>query len=142
MKITIAQMTSTDDLSENLKKIKDILGQAKEAESDMVLLPENALYFRIHSDEPEALLRQDGTGGWVHLWQTVSAEHVYFSADEFMGEVHKEISVTLQNGRHVDFKVHQNETTIILWRVDEGIGYLFSNELGEQLLDFSDDNPI
>ena len=98
--------------------------------------------FRINSDEPEALLRQDGTGGWVQLWQTVSAEHVYFSADEFVGEVHKEISVALQNGRHVDFKVHQNETTLILWRVDEGIGYLFSNELGGQLLDFSDDNPI
>lgn len=95
----------------------------------------------INSDEPESLLRQDETGGWVQLWQTVSAEHVYFSADEFVGEVQKEISITLQNGRHVDFKVHQNETTLILWRVDEGIGYLFSNELGEQLLDFSDDNP-
>lgn len=97
---------------------------------------------RINSDEPESLLRQDETGGWVQLWQTANAEHVYFSADEFVSEVQKEIRITLQNGQHVDFKAQQNETELILLRVDEGIGYLFSNELSEQLLDFSDDNPI
>ncbi len=54
----------------------------------------------------------------------------------------KEIIITLQSGLHVEFKAQQNETQLMLVRVDEGMSYLFSNELGEQLLDFSDDSPI
>lgn len=95
----------------------------------------------VDSSEFEPLFSKGEKGGWVQLWQTSSAAHVYFSADELLGEAQKEIRIILQNGLYIDFKVHQNETELILLRVDEGIGYLFSNELGEQLLDFSDDNP-
>lgn len=95
----------------------------------------------IDSSESESLLSQGEAGSWVRLWQTASATHIYFSADELVGEVQKEIRIILQNGQHVDFKAQQNETELILLRVDEGIGYLFPKELGEQLLNFSDDNP-
>ena len=94
----------------------------------------------IDSNESEPLLSQGETGGWVQLWQTASATHIYFNADELVGEVQKKIRIILQNGQHVDFKAQQNETDLILLRVDEGIVYLFPNELGEQLLDFSNDN--
>lgn len=97
---------------------------------------------RVDSNELAPIIRQDETGGWVELWQTANAANVYFSADEFVGETQKEIIITLQNGRHVEFKVQQNDTELILLRVDEAMGYLFTKELGEQLLDFSDDSPI
>lgn len=95
----------------------------------------------IDSSESEPLLNQGETGSWVQLWQTASATHIYLSTDELVGEVQKEIRITLQNGLYVDFKAQQNETELILLRVDEGIGYLFPDELSEQLLDFSDDSP-
>lgn len=94
----------------------------------------------IDSSESEPLLSQGEAGNWVQLWQTASATHLYLRPDELVGEVQKEIRITLQNGLYVDFKVQQNEAEFILLRVDEGIGYLFSDELGEKLLDFSDDS--
>ncbi len=97
---------------------------------------------RSDPDEPASLMGRDATSNWVELWQTANATHVYFSADEFAGEMQKEIIITLQSGLHVEFKAQQNETQLMLVRVDEGMSYLFSNELGEQLLDFSDDSPI
>lgn len=95
----------------------------------------------IDSNESELLLSQGEMGRWVQLWQTSNAAHIYFSADELVGEAQKEIRIILQNGLYIDFKAQQNETELILLRVDEGIGYLFPNEQGKQLLDFSYDNP-
>lgn len=98
----------------------------------------------LHMDANEfaSMLNQDEASSLVELWQTANATHVYFSADEFVGEAQKEIRVTLQNGQHVEFIIQRNETDLVFLRVDEAIGYLFPNELGEQLLDFPDDNPI
>ncbi|MDH5551979.1 MAG: DUF4340 domain-containing protein [Nitrosomonas sp.] len=96
---------------------------------------------RVGSNESASLMRQDETGGWVELWQTAKATHVYFSADALVGETQKEIKITLRNGQHVEFKLQRNETELILLRVDEGMGYVFPNELGKQLIDFPDNSP-
>lgn len=62
MKIGIAQLNSTDDVAANLKVIKDLIKSASSEKPDLILFPENSLYFRIHTvDKIQALSLEDET---------------------------------------------------------------------------------
>lgn len=48
-KLGIAQMTSVDDLSANLLTVESLLMAAAKEKADLIVFPENTLYFRIQS---------------------------------------------------------------------------------------------
>ncbi|HMN66910.1 MAG TPA: nitrilase-related carbon-nitrogen hydrolase [Bdellovibrionales bacterium] len=47
MKLGLAQMTSTDDVQANLRQMIDLYSRAADQGSDLVVFPENSLYFRL-----------------------------------------------------------------------------------------------
>lgn len=85
------------------------------------------------------LLSPDEIIRWVQSWQLAVAAHLFSSTDELdrdssVGE-QKEIKITLQNGKNIHFRIQQTEPELILTRVDEGIGYIFSDDSGKKPLD-------
>lgn len=60
MKLSVAQLTSTDDFSANLRMIKDLYLRAADEDSDLVVFPENTLYFRIVSGSKLKSVELDG----------------------------------------------------------------------------------
>lgn len=51
MKIGIAQLNSTDNLQQNLLQIKKLILNANAVKPDLIVFPENTLYFRIDQSE-------------------------------------------------------------------------------------------
>lgn len=51
VKIGIAQLNSTDNLQQNLLQIKNLVLDVKAEKPDLIVFPENALYFRIDQSE-------------------------------------------------------------------------------------------
>ena len=49
LKIAVAQMTSVDQLSTNLQRVIAFYSEAVDAQADLIVFPENTLYFRIRS---------------------------------------------------------------------------------------------
>jgi len=49
LKIAVAQMTSTDQLDENLKKVAALFAEGSSLGADLVIFPENTLFFRVRS---------------------------------------------------------------------------------------------
>lgn len=60
MKLSVAQLTSVDDFSANLRMIKDLFLRGVSQESDLVIFPENTLYFRIQSGSKLKSVELDG----------------------------------------------------------------------------------
>lgn len=80
-----------------------------------------------------SLIDQHEIEGWVQIWQSAEATHLYFNERESEMD-DAQIKITLQNGQYINFKLQQNETELKLLRVDEGISYLFPLDLGKRLL--------
>lgn len=86
-----------------------------------------------HSDEA---LGEEAMKHWMRLWQTTHVGAVT-SGQKFDSDfVEKDfIRISLQDGQKINLKILQSETEIIFLRVDDGIGYHFSVDAGQQLLD-------
>lgn len=97
----------------------------------------------IHSDKPKETLSQEEITHWVQSWQLAEATHLYMNAEGLeVGNDQQEIKISLQNGQQIGFGVQQNESGVILLRMDEGVRYLFPGDLGKSLLDPFDAEPI
>lgn len=73
---------------------------------------------------------------WVQLWQSARAAELKMAAE--LGSDFVEtglINIGLQDGKEINLKVLQNQSSIVLLRAQEGIGYQFPLEIGRQLLD-------
>ncbi|MGZ3690509.1 MAG: carbon-nitrogen hydrolase family protein [Pseudobdellovibrio sp.] len=57
MKIGVVQLTSTDDINENLKKIKHVIESSQIEKPEILFFPENSLFFRIKSTESVKALK-------------------------------------------------------------------------------------
>lgn len=73
---------------------------------------------------------------WVELWQSARAIELKMAAelDSDFAETGL-IKIDLQDGREINLRILQNQSSIVLLRVQEGIGYQFPLETGRQLLD-------
>lgn len=73
---------------------------------------------------------------WVELWQSARAAELKMAAelDSDFAEIGS-IKIDLQGEREISLKILQNQSSIVLLRVKEGIGYQFPLETGRQLLD-------
>lgn len=61
MKIALAQMNSVDDLRVNTDKIKSMISAAARQGAELVLFPENALYFRIKAGSSVVAVKPEST---------------------------------------------------------------------------------
>lgn len=60
MKIALAQLNSNDDIDRNLQQIVDLVESAKSEKPNLIIFPENSLFFRLNSGgEVKALSLQD-----------------------------------------------------------------------------------
>lgn len=59
MKIALAQMNSVDDLRLNIERIKALISGAAQNGAELVLFPENSLYFRIKSGSRIVAVKPD-----------------------------------------------------------------------------------
>jgi hypothetical protein len=85
---------------------------------------------------PEKALNAETIEYWVHLWQTVYARGLTLEqkfGDDFVAS--GDIRIGLQGGREINLKILQNETEVVFLRTNEGIGYRFPKDMGQQLLD-------
>ncbi|MBS0587094.1 MAG: DUF4340 domain-containing protein [Proteobacteria bacterium] len=73
---------------------------------------------------------------WVQLWQSARADELKM-ATELSSDFAETglINIGLQDEREINLKILQNQSSIVLLRVKEGIGYQFPLETGRQLLD-------
>lgn len=77
LRIALVQLTSTNDLQENIKLIKHALFELKGKSCDLVCLPENALFLRINekpSEIPSFNLREKF---WADLQESIDTENLY-----------------------------------------------------------------
>ncbi len=84
----------------------------------------------------EQLPKEDVIKRWIQLWQTTYAKKL--TLKQAFGEDFTEIGhikISLQNGQEISFKVLQNETEVVILRINEGISYHISIDAGRQLLD-------
>lgn len=73
---------------------------------------------------------------WVRLWQMALAQEITLNHE--LGADFTEtdrIKISLQDTQEINLKVLQNESEIVLVRVNEGIGYHFPVDTGRQLID-------
>lgn len=81
-------------------------------------------------------LSQAAIKHWTQLWQTMHAGAVTLGQAFGANFVEKDfIRISLQDGQKINLKILQSETEIVFLRVDDGIGYHFSVDAGQQLLD-------
>lgn len=69
---------------------------------------------------------------WARMWQTAIASELKINPQNPEGS---SIKVSLQGGQELIFRVSRTADAIVLQRQDEDIGYQFSAETGQQLLD-------
>ncbi|AEJ02392.1 hypothetical protein Nit79A3_2625 [Nitrosomonas sp. Is79A3] len=86
-----------------------------------------------HSDE---VLDEETIKHWIQLWQTAHADELRL--EQAIGPDFVEtgsIEITLQNKQEINLRILQNEFSVLLLRVNEGFGYQFPIDAGQQLLD-------
>lgn len=69
---------------------------------------------------------------WVRMWQTAIASELAIKPQT---QGNSFIRVSLQNGQELTFWISRTADAFVLQRKDEDIGYQFSVETGQQLLD-------
>lgn len=72
----IVQLTSVDDRSQNVISVEDAYRQACDAGAELVVFPENTLYFRIGTSSPSGGALESGAPEWDRLARLVSARGV------------------------------------------------------------------
>lgn len=60
LRVALAEMTSVDSIEQNLQSCLQFLNTAAEAKCQLLILPENSLYFRIISQEPLQAVHLNG----------------------------------------------------------------------------------
>ena len=86
-----------------------------------------------HSDEA---LDEETIKHWIQLWQTAHARELILEQALGPDFVVKDlIKVALQNGQEINLKILQNEFSVLLLRVNDGFGYQFPIDVGQQLFD-------
>ena len=73
---------------------------------------------------------------WIQLWQTAQARELIL--EQALGPdfvVNGSIKIALQNGQEINLRILQNEFSVLLLRVNDGFGYQFPIDAGQQLLD-------
>ncbi|MBS0425254.1 MAG: DUF4340 domain-containing protein [Proteobacteria bacterium] len=73
---------------------------------------------------------------WIEMWQSARAVELKMAAE--LGSDFAEtglITIDLQDETEISLRILQNQSSIVLLRVQEGIGYQFPLEAGRQLLD-------
>ncbi len=86
-----------------------------------------------HSDEA---LDEEIIKHWIQLWQTAHAAELRL--EQALGPDFVEagsIEITLQNKQEINLRILQNEFSVLLLRVNDGFGYQFPIDAGQQLLD-------
>ena len=73
---------------------------------------------------------------WIQLWQTAHADEQRL--EQAIGPDFVEtgsIEITLQNKQEINLRILQNKFTLVLLRVNDGFGYQFPIDAGQQLVD-------
>jgi hypothetical protein len=73
---------------------------------------------------------------WIQLWQTAHADELRL--EQALGPDFVEtgsIEITLKNKQEINLRILQNELTLVLLRVNDGFGYQFPIDAGQQLID-------
>lgn len=86
-----------------------------------------------HSDE---VLDEETIKHWIQLWQTAHADELRL--EQAIGPDFVEtgsIEITLQNKQEINLRILQNKFTLVLLRVNDGFGYQFPIDAGQQLVD-------
>ena len=86
-----------------------------------------------HSDEA---LDEGTIKHWIQLWQMAQARELIL--EQALGSdfvVKGSIKIALQNGQEINLRILQNEFSVLLLRVNDGFGYQFRIDAGQQLLD-------
>ncbi|MDE2388806.1 MAG: DUF4340 domain-containing protein [Betaproteobacteria bacterium] len=81
-------------------------------------------------------LNEETLKHWVQLWQSARAVELRMATE--LGSDFAEtglVKIDLQDESEISLKILRNESSVVLLRVQEGIGYQFPLETGHQLLD-------
>lgn len=92
--------------------------------------------WRITMQHSGEALDEETIKHWIQLWQTAHARELIL--EQALGPdfiVKGLIKVALQNGQEINLKILQNELSVLLLRVNDGFGYQFPIDAGQQLLD-------
>ena len=92
--------------------------------------------WRITMQHSGEALDEETIKHWIQLWQTAHARELIL--EQALGPdfvVKGLIKVALQNGQEINLKILQNEFSVLLLRVNDGFGYQFPIDVGQQLLD-------
>ncbi len=72
---------------------------------------------------------------WVKSWQTARAEHILQPQEMDGGFIElANIKISLRDDKNIAVKVLRNADQVVFMRSNEDVGYVFSNEAGQQLL--------
>ncbi|MEK6708068.1 MAG: DUF4340 domain-containing protein [Pseudomonadota bacterium] len=93
--------------------------------------------WRITPEKPGLTLTQNELNHWVQSWQQAYATGITLSANELnQATADKQaIKISLRDGKNVQLIIMQQQSELILLRVDAGIRYRFPAESGRRLLD-------
>lgn len=92
--------------------------------------------WRITMQHSGEALDEETIKHWIQLWQTAHARELIL--EQALGPdfvVKGLIKVALQNGQEINLKILQNEFSVLLLRVNDGFGYQFPIDVGQQLFD-------
>lgn len=90
--------------------------------------------WRMTSPRSNDALDEETIKRWVQLWQTARAAKVILASELNADFVEAGLmTIGLLDGQAIPLKILQTEYAIVLLRVNEGIGYQFSVDVGQQL---------
>lgn len=92
--------------------------------------------WRITMQHSGEALDEDTVKHWIQLWRTAHADKPKLEqavGSDFVAKGF--IKITLQNEQEIKLRILQNEFSIVLLRVNDGFGYQFPIDVGQQLLD-------
>lgn len=92
--------------------------------------------WRITMQHSGEALDEETIKHWIRLWQTAHADELRL--EQALGHDFVEtgsIEITLQNKQEINLRILQNKFTLVLLRVNDGFGYQFPIDAGQQLID-------
>ncbi len=91
--------------------------------------------WRITMQHSGDALDEDTIKNWIQLWRTAHARELLL--EQALGPDFVEsgfIRISLQDGKEINLRILQNEFSVLLLRVNDGFGYQFPVDAGQQLL--------
>ncbi|QOJ25001.1 MAG: DUF4340 domain-containing protein [Gammaproteobacteria bacterium] len=93
-------------------------------------------HWRVTPQHADDALNAETLHHWVRLWQSARAVELKTAAELTANFAENGlITIDLRDERKIRLKILQNQFSIVLLRIEEGIGYQFPLEAGRQLLD-------